>query len=234
MTSLNDQSTRLVCRYCGHNDNLTHCSRCGLPLDPQVETGLDYVRDRARRVLDVILQFLFTFLPLLIRPDVFFRRLASDDLAMDGPQIILSRGVEPSFKPWRRPMTAGVYLITTILLVAVAARVGGFEETLLGIIENILGTSDISENDVALDIAVKTGLIVLELVFVATLFLLLSIYRRIIGSVHDFSRVLVDYFLYCGAQAVLCLVASTLLANILSVDGFAVALLAFIVFVALL
>ena len=191
----------LVCRFCGHKDYLNYCSQCGLPLDHGVETGIGYVWARLTTLLEGITQFFFAFLPLLIRPRTFFRRLSSDDLIMDGLQMIWSRPCEPTFGAWRRPMSPGVYLATVTVLIAAIGKWRGVAGSIDKWIEDGLppALSDLPFGFVEVVLAPLTLVIVVALFEVSRLTL------RVKRSFFT------DYFLYTTAQFALCYVLLLLL-----------------------
>ena len=118
-----ESSTKLhknvFCRYCGHKDNLTFCSQCGLPLEYDVETSRGYFKERMRMINDPVRLFWFTSTRLFLRPRDFFLRLAEDGVAVGGLHIFKSRDVSVPIKSLQRPLTPVGYLFTIILILSI-------------------------------------------------------------------------------------------------------------------
>ena len=66
------------CRYCGNQDTMTYCSRCGAELIIDLPTPLKYFADRLSFLLQPAANFVCAFLFLLFRPVKFFDMLEKD------------------------------------------------------------------------------------------------------------------------------------------------------------
>ena len=203
---------KMFCRFCGHEDNLTFCSQCGLPLEHEVKTLTDYLRDRVWLLVEPALQFLFTLIPLLFRPCKFFRTLVKEDAAMDG-LLILGFGKKPdSFRSWCRPLTTVGYLFAATLigalLVTSALEIDKLfpgdeiEEALLStnIPDFFFFIALISQGTETLYLP---GLLI-ELTLLLTLFGVLKPYQCVLGIKPDRTEFFVEYFLYMATQFLFC------------------------------
>ena len=220
-------SNKMFCRFCGHEDNLTFCSQCGLPLEHEVKTLTDYLRNRVRLIIEPVLQFLFTLVPLLFRPCNFFMTLAENGVAMDGLWI-LGLKKEASFNSLRRPLTTVGYLF-------VATLIGALSVTLVLGIDKLFTVDEIKEflrwiniPDSVLFITLTSWIfeildspvLLTELTLLLTLFGVLKPYQWVLGIKLDWVKFFVEYFLYVSIQFLFCwIIFAAIAANLFSADS---------------
>ena len=63
------------CRFCGHSDDLTFCSKCALPLERGITNPIEYIIERFSVAHELLFRFLRTLTVLTVRPYGFFEKL---------------------------------------------------------------------------------------------------------------------------------------------------------------
>lgn len=214
------QSETVHCRICGHEDSLTFCSSCGLPLDYRPRsTAAGYVIDRIKVISEPAVQFIVTFLLLLIRPRAFFQRLEDKGSAVDGSLLWLSTRSPVVFKPYRRPMTPVGYLFVVTVLAAVLSDHYKLTQSVINEAIGYAGFS-FSTDDLPAQFPEVVAGVVIELLLIILLFMLISFYRWALGITKKHFRFFVEFFLYMSAQFIVFVFVVVILADQIWGDEF--------------
>ena len=217
-------SKNVFCRYCGHEDNLTFCSQCGLPLDYGMETPMDYLKERVRMIIDPVRLFWFTCTRLLFRPRDFFLRLAEDGVAVGGLHILRSRDDSFPIK-FLRPLTPVGYLFIVILIVAIILTTySGVQEIFQNLIkekiealpqDNVLIKPIIWSKPI---IASAFPALISELILVLLLFAFMTPYRLILGIKPNRVKLFIEYFWYASVQFLFFLSCIVIAVNVILIQ----------------
>ena len=217
MSATSTEAKKVVyCRFCGHLDNMTYCSKCGLELNVDAEAPWKFFVSRFSFLVQPIFRFLCTFLFLLAYPRTFFLALEKDGYAVDVAQIIFSkRRIE--FSPWRRPMAPASYLLSLSIMMILLFR---FSELDVPMYEKIGGILPGFTRDFLVDGVEISGGFAIELVLVIFLFLMMVIYRFLLGVSKDYSKNFFEFFFYSSIQYLLCIGVISAIPLFLDDDGF--------------
>ena len=181
----------VYCRFCGHLDNMTYCSKCGLELNVGAAAPWKFFVSRFSFLIQPICRFFCTFFFLLVYPRTFFRILENDGLAVDVAGILLSKR-DVQFNPWRRPMAPASYLISVTIMTIILFRVSGLDAPIFEEMSDII--PQLPANFLKDGIEIAAGL-AMEFIVVVLLFLTMTTYRLLLGIKIDKSKNFLNTFL---------------------------------------
>lgn len=186
---------------------MAYCSQCGLPIDFDLTSINGYLLSRCQQFLDPISQFLVTFVLLFFCPKRFFRKFYKGEEPVDLSVLWKKNKNTWQYKAWRRPMSPIGYLFAGSILFGISGSLLGFSRPIKGILAKLFSHIGVSVNSVVFD---TTFAIFMEIVLLIFLFVLLHLYKSILGIKQARIGEFFEYYSYTSVQFIMCCLLATL------------------------